>query len=73
MSGQHSRRKGQAGERELAAVLTGEGFEARRGQQRIAIVAHRRNHHPWVVVLLLEDLLAIVRASDFVTNGGLSG
>ena len=32
MSG-FSRRKGKRGERELAAALTAEGFEARRGQQ----------------------------------------
>ena len=33
MSGSRSRRKGAGGERELAAVLTAEGFDARRGQQ----------------------------------------
>ena len=33
MSGARSRRKGAVGERELAAVLTAEGFDARRGQQ----------------------------------------
>ncbi len=33
MSGAHSRRKGAVGERELAAVLSAEGFPATRGQQ----------------------------------------
>ena len=33
MSGARSRRKGKAGERELARVLTAEGFPATRGQQ----------------------------------------
>ena len=33
MSGSRSRRKGKRGERELVAVLTAEGFDARRGQQ----------------------------------------
>ena len=33
MSGSRSRRKGARGERELAAVLTAEGFDARRGAQ----------------------------------------
>ena len=33
MSGARSRRKGARGERELAAVLTAEGFPATRGQQ----------------------------------------
>ena len=33
MSGLRSRRKGKRGERELAAVLTAEGFPAVRGQQ----------------------------------------
>ena len=33
MSGARSRRKGAVGERELAAVLSAEGFEATRGQQ----------------------------------------
>lgn len=33
MSGSTSRRKGKRGERELAAALTAEGFDARRGAQ----------------------------------------
>ena len=33
MSGARSRRKGAVGERELAALLTASGFDARRGQQ----------------------------------------
>ena len=116
MSGARSRRKGSRGERELARVLTSEGFPATRGQQhrggpgspdvlcpslasihweakrserlslydalvqaradagtgQIPVVAHRRNHHDWVAVLQLEDLLAILRESCLVAEGSAS-
>ena len=108
MSG-FSRRKGKRGERELAAVLSAEGFPATRGQQhrggsdspdvivpslpglhieckrteklslydaiaqaendaggKLPVVAHRRNDCEWLAILPLTDLLAILRASDFV-------
>jgi len=109
VSGSRSRNKGKRGERELARLLTAEGFEARRGQQhrggpdspdvicpalpdlhfevkrterlrlydaltqarqeaggRLPVVAHRRNGCDWVAVLGLEDLLTILRESDYV-------
>ena len=111
MSGARSRRKGAVGERELASLLTAEGFPATRGQQfqgspdspdvkcpslpglhwevkrterlslyeamfqamsdaedKIAVVAHRRNNFGWVAILGLEDFLAIVRESTYVTT-----
>lgn len=111
MSGARSRRKGKRGERELARLLTAEGFDATRGAQhrggpdspdvvvpslpalhfeakrcerlnlydsmaqarndagnKLPVVAHRRNDHPWVAILMLTDLLTILRESDFATN-----
>lgn len=113
MNGARSRRKGKRGERELARLLTAEGFPAVRGQQhrggpgspdvvvaslpaihfeakrceklalydaldqarrdagdKLPVVAHRRNGCEWVAILRLDDLLAIVRESDFVQAGG---
>lgn len=109
-----SRNKGKTGERELARLLTAEGFEARRGVQyhggtdspdvicpclpgvhfevkrterlrlygalaqarhdagdKLPIVAHRANNSPWVAIMDLTDLLAILRASDYC--GVISG
>lgn len=110
MSGNTSRQKGKRGERELARLLTEQGFEARRGVQyrggpdspdvlcpdlpdlhfevkrterlrlydaveqavaeagdnQVPVVAHRRNRHGWVAVLRLEDLLTILRESEYV-------
>lgn len=103
-----SRNKGKAGERELARLLTAEGFEARRGVQyhggtgspdvvcpdlpgihwevkrterlrlydalaqarhdagdKLPVVAYRANSSPWVVIMELTDLLAILRESDY--------
>jgi hypothetical protein len=129
MSGARSRRKGKVGERELARLLSSEGFPARRGAQhrggpdspdvlcpslpsihfeakrcerlriydaidqarreagedQIPVVCHRRNASlasegsrsvrwladgsvPWLAVLTLTDLLAIVRESDYVST-----
>lgn len=103
-----SRNKGKIGERELARLLSAEGFEARRGVQfrggadspdvicpclpgihfevkrterlrlydalaqarhdagnKLPIVAHRTNASPWVAILDLTNLLAILRASEY--------
>ena len=100
----NSRAKGKVGEREFAALLRAEGFDARRGQQFAGgaespdvvsdalgwlhievkrtqalnladacaqaegdsggkpwIVAHRRNHAPWLVTLTAETFFRLVR------------
>jgi hypothetical protein len=100
----NSRRKGKVGEREFAALLRENGFEARRGQQfsggdespdvvcpalpwlhvevkRVQalnladacaqaegdcagkpwIVAHRRNHAPWLITMRAETFFSLVR------------
>ena len=100
----HSRNKGAAGERELAAVFRAAGYpDARRGQQHaggpdspdvvggppgihweckrvesgnpyvwhdqavrdsegkaVPIVAHRRSNRPWIAILTLDALLALL-------------
>ncbi len=35
------------------------------GTDRIPVVAHKRNHAPWLVTLRATDLLAIVRESSY--------
>ena len=100
----NSRAKGKVGEREFAALLRAEGFDARRGQQfsggadspdvvsdalgwlhievkrtqalnladacaqaegdsagKPWIVAHRRNHAPWLVTLTAETFFRLLR------------
>ena len=100
----NSRAKGKVGEREFAALLRAEGFDARRGQQFAGgadspdvvsdalgwlhievkrtqalnladacaqaegdssgkpwIVAHRRNHAPWLVTLTAETFFRLLR------------
>ncbi len=73
----------------LVPSLPGIHFEAKRterlslydalGQARrdagdkLPIVAHRRNASEWVAILRLEDLLAILRESDFVQPAIASG
>lgn len=103
-----SRNKGKSGERELARLLSAEGFIASRGVQyrggtdspdvvcpclpgihfevkrterlrlydalaqasrdagdKLPVVAHRANASPWVAILELTDLLAVLRASEY--------
>jgi hypothetical protein len=107
----NSRVKGKVGEREFAALLRSEGFEARRGQQysggsespdvvcpaldwlhievkRVQalnldnacaqakgdakgkpwVVAHRRNHAPWLVTMRAETFFRLLRG-EFADRG----
>ena len=100
----NSRRKGKVGEREFAALLRAEGFDARRGQQFAGgadspdvvsealawlhvevkrtqalnladacaqaegdcggkpwVVAHRRNHAPWLITMRAETFFRLLR------------
>ena len=40
---------------------------------KLPVVAHRRNASEWVAILRLEDLLAILRESDFVQTQMVDG
>ncbi len=110
----NSRNKGKVGEREFAALLRAEGFDARRGQQftggadspdvvsealawlhieikRVQalnladacaqaegdcagkpwVVAHRRNHAPWLITMRAETFFQFLRGTlppDFTNN-----
>ncbi|MFN7137730.1 MAG: hypothetical protein ACK4UN_00145 [Limisphaerales bacterium] len=107
----NSRNKGKIGEREFAAVLRANGFDARRGQQfsgsaespdvvsealswlhvevkRVQalnladacaqaegdcggkpwIVAHRKNHAPWLITMTAETFFRLLRG-DFPQSG----
>lgn len=39
------------------------------GPSRVPIVAHRPNRRPWVAVLRLDDLLALIRSADPFSSG----
>lgn len=117
MSGARSRNKGAVGERELAALLTAEGFSAHRGRQyhggpgtpdvrcadlpgvhwevkrteklslyqamaqakadaadgQMPVVAHRRNHSEWLIVLRAEDFFRLVRESELPLTAPRTG
>ena len=72
----NSRRKGAAGERELAGKLKEYGYDCRRGQQyamvqaaedarasELPAVFHRRNGCPWKVTMRLEDWMKLYQAA----------
>jgi hypothetical protein len=102
----NSKRKGKVGEREFAALLREEGFDARRGQQFAGsadspdvvsdalawlhfeikraealnladacaqaegdcggkpwVVAHRRNHAPWLITMRAETFFRLLRGN----------
>ena len=106
--GKFSREKGKRGERELAALLRHEGFEARRGQQysgggdspdvicgdlpglhfevkrteslqlwkaleqakydasenKIPVIAHRRNHSEWIFIIPQDAFFQLIRETN---------
>jgi Holliday junction resolvase len=40
----------------------------RDAQDKTPVVAHKKNHHDWVVVLKAEDFFKLIRSSDWVTT-----
>lgn len=41
-----------------------EQAETEKRDDQIAVVAHRQNHHPWLVVLTAADFFRLVRCAD---------
>ncbi|QBE98926.1 hypothetical protein PMF13cell1_04495 [Blautia producta] len=68
----NSRDKGARGERELAGILRGHGYDCRRGQQfcgangdadvvGLPAVIHRKNNCDWLVSMYLDDRIEMYR------------